>query len=84
MIINIPCTHCGCQTCEAETTIGQIVQLEICRCNDGSNEFEISITPLQANSNPEYEKHQCSANEIAECLSSRFNINITSITHRCH
>lgn len=81
-MIKIPCPSCGCQYCEATTNNGQNVKIEICRCNDGSGEFEISIIP-EGNSSILYEKHQCSDNEIEKCLNSRFKINLNSMTHQC-
>ncbi|WP_298143022.1 hypothetical protein [Flavobacterium sp.] len=81
-MINIPCPSCGCQYCEAETLSGEKVRIEICRCNDGSNEFDVTIT----NDNEletQYEKHQCAKEELESCLISRFNINIKSIDHKC-
>jgi hypothetical protein len=82
MKINIPCTNCGCQTCEAETKTGEKVSIQICRCNDGSGEFEITINPTN-NGEPEYEKHQCPESEIVSCLTSRFNIDLNSMNHQC-
>ncbi|OJU28180.1 MAG: hypothetical protein BGN92_10035 [Sphingobacteriales bacterium 41-5] len=82
MKINIPCPNCGCQYCEAETKYGKKVKIEICRCNDGSGEFEVSIFPDNGNE-PEYEKHQCSQEDIATCLANRFNIDLDSMNHQC-
>ncbi len=82
MTINIPCPDCGCQTCAAETTDGKKVELQICRCNDGSGEYEITITP-ENNGEPEYEKHQCPEGDIVDCLTSRFSIDLTSMDHKC-
>ncbi|MCO6497190.1 MAG: hypothetical protein J5I50_05960 [Chitinophagaceae bacterium] len=81
-MINIPCPNCGCQYCEAETKTGEKVKIEICRCNDGSSEFEVSIIPAN-NSEIEYEKHQCSQKDIADCLTARFNIDLNSMNHKC-
>lgn len=82
MKINIPCPDCGCQYCDAETTSGEKVKIEICRCDDGSGEFEVSITDEETKETL-YEKHQCSAAEIEDCLTSRFNIDLNSMNHQC-
>lgn len=82
MKVNIPCPNCGCQYCDAETRAGEKVKIEICRCNDGSGEFEISIISDESQET-QYEKHQCSENDIAGCLTTRFNIDIDSINHQC-
>ena len=83
MKINIPCPDCGCQYCEAENKAGEKVTLEICKCNDGSGEFEISIIP-ENSSETKYEKYQCPENEIAGCLTSRFKIDLNTINHQCN
>ena len=82
MTINIPCPSCGCQYCNAETKLGDKVKLEICTCNDGSGEFEVSIIPSD-NIEITYEKHQCSQQDIADCLTNRFNIDLHSMNHHC-
>lgn len=82
MIINIPCPNCGCQYCEAETKSGEKVRIEICRCNDGSGEFDVSIIPA-VESEIKYEKHQCSQKDIADCLAARFNVDLNSMNHQC-
>jgi hypothetical protein len=82
MIINIPCPNCGCQNCEAVTADGEKCRIQICRCPDGSGEFEVSI----ALANKElqiWEKYQCPATEIASSLTSRYNINYNTISHQC-
>jgi hypothetical protein len=81
-MFNILCPSCGCQYCEAETKNGEKVRIEICRCNDGSGEFNVSIIP-EDKSQMEYEKHQCSEKEIESCLTSQFNIDINSLNHQC-
>jgi len=82
MTINIPCPSCGCQLCDATTKTGEKVQIEICRCNDGSGEFEVSIIPANG-SEIENEKHQCSGNDIVDCLTTRYRINLESMYHKC-
>lgn len=81
-MINIPCPSCGCQYCDAVTKTGEKVRIEICRCVDGSNEFDVTIVRNESNM-IDYEKHQCSEEEIELCLTSRFNIDINSINHEC-
>jgi hypothetical protein len=83
MKINIPCPECGCQHCEATTKLGENVKLEICKCNDGSGEFEVTVYQNNAGT-PSYEKHQCSEGELAGCLTARYNIILDSITHNCN
>lgn len=82
MKINIPCPNCGCQYCEAETKSGEKVKIEICRCDDGSGEFDVSITP-EDESQIQYEKHQCAKEDIEDCLIARFNIDLNSMNHQC-
>jgi len=82
MKINIPCPSCGCQSCDAETTTGEEVSIEVCRCNDGSGEFNVNIIP-KSKGDVKYEKHQCSESEIESCLTSRFNIDLNSMNHQC-
>lgn len=82
-MINIPCSSCGCQYCNAETINGEKVRIEICRCYDGSNEYDVTITS-DNNDEIQYEKHQCSSEELENCLISRFNIVIESINHECY
>ncbi len=82
MKITIPCIKCGCQYCEAQTNAGENVSIAICRCNDGSGEFEVTITPTKKGE-IEYEKHQCVKEEIESCLASRFNVDINTINHQC-
>lgn len=82
MKINIPCQNCGCQYCEATTLSGEKMKIEICRCNDGSGEFDVAIYP-EDGSLSQYEKHQCPKSEIENCLTARFNINLESINHQC-
>lgn len=82
MKINIPCPNCGCQYCEAETKSGDKVKIEICRCNDGSGEFDVSIIPTNV-MEVKYEKHQCSEKDITDCLTTRFNIDLNSMNHQC-
>mgnify|MGYP001295624866 CR=1 FL=1 len=82
MKINIPCAECGCQYCAAEMKSGEKVNIEICKCNDGSGEFEVTIYPEGSNE-PLNEKHQCNENELAGCLTSRFNIDLNSMNHQC-
>jgi len=81
-MINIPCPSCGCQYCEAETKLGEKVKIEICRCNDGSSEFNVSIIYSNGN-NTQNEKHQCSKNDIEGCLTTRFKIDLNSMIHKC-
>lgn len=82
MKVNIPCPNCGCQYCEAETKAGEKVRIEICRCQDGSGEFDVSIIPNE-DGEIKYEKNQCSENDIAGCLASRFDIDLNSMNHQC-
>ena len=82
MKINIPCPSCGCQYCEATTQSSEKVKIEICRCYDGSGEFSVSIIPDDG-SQIKYEKHQCNVDEIEACLASRFNIDVTTMNHKC-
>ncbi len=82
MKINIPCPNCGWQYCEAETKSGEKVKIEICRCDDGSGEFNVSIT-TEGSSQKEYEKHRCAKEEIEDCLTARFNIDLNSMNHQC-
>ena len=82
MNVKIPCPSCGCQYCEALTNEGIKVRIEVCRCKDGSGEFDISVY----NETDEWllnEKHQCAEDEISHCLTSRFKINLDSMSHEC-
>lgn len=81
-MISIPCANCGCQYCDAKTKNGENVKIKICRCNDGSGEFNVSIIP-SINGQIEYEKHQCTEKEIEQCLTMRFDIDINSMSHHC-
>jgi len=82
MKINIPCPDCGCQTCAAKTKTGEAVTIQICRCNDGSGEYEVSIIPIDG-SDIQNEKHQCPSSEIETCISNRFDVDIESMSHNC-
>lgn len=83
MTINIPCPSCGCQHCYATTKSGESVSISICYCEDGSGEYEVTISNFNSvNPNIE-EKHQCPAEDLINCLTSRYNINIDSITNIC-
>lgn len=82
MKVQIPCPSCGCQYCEALTKDGEKVRIDICRCNDGSGEFDITITH-DKQSNIYYEKHQCTEDEISGYLSTRFSNDLDSISHQC-
>ncbi len=82
MRINIPCPNCGCQYCDAETKAGEKVKIEICRCDDGSGEFEVAIFHVATN-HYENQKYQCTKDEIAGCLNSNFNIDLDSMNHKC-
>ncbi|MBK9680361.1 MAG: hypothetical protein IPO69_16085 [Saprospiraceae bacterium] len=82
MKINIPCAQCGCQNCDATTKSGEKVRIEICRCQDGSGEFDVSIIPKDG-SQIQNEKHQCAEEEIEKCLTSRFNIDLDTMNHQC-
>jgi len=82
MKINIPCPYCGCQVCEGQTQDGVKCEISICRCADGSNEFDVTIEYPELQ-NTDYEKHQCTEEELETCLQSRFNIDLESINHQC-
>lgn len=82
MKVKIPCPYCGCQYCNASTKAGEKVSIEICRCNDGSGEFEVTIIQNE-NREPLYEKYQCCEDDIASCLTARFNIDLDSMRHQC-
>lgn len=81
-MINIPCPSCGCQYCEAETNSKEKVRIEICRCDDGSGEFDVTIIPSDG-SQIKHEKYQCPEAEIENCLKSRFNIDLDTMYHEC-
>ncbi len=81
-MIKIPCPSCRCQYCEATTNSGEKVRIEICRCNDGSGEFDVAIIPSNGGQISN-EKHQCSEKEIEQCLTSRFQINLDTMNHKC-
>lgn len=83
MNINIPCPDCGCQTCQAENFKHEKYTINICRCNDGSGEFLVTLKPIDSLDYME-EKHQCSENDIANCLTARFNIDTSTIIHYCN
>lgn len=83
MKIVIPCPGCGCQYCTATTKSGKKVKIEICRCIDGSGEFDVSIIP-EDGSQTQFEKHQCSQEEIENCLSVRFHVDLESMNHKCY
>jgi len=82
MKINIPCSSCGCQTCDAKNKSGDDVIIQICSCNDGSGNYDIEITPKHGGVSI-YETHRCPSQEIEICLSNRFDIDIDSINHEC-
>jgi hypothetical protein len=42
----------------------------------------VTIIP-ENESDIQHEKHQCSKEEIADCLSVRFNIDLNSMNHQC-
>lgn len=81
-MIKIPCPSCGCQYCDATTKSGEKVRIEICRCFDGSGEFDVSIIPNDG-SQITFEKYQCIEKDIEACLTSRYNINLESMAHQC-
>ena len=80
-MIKIPCPSCGCQYCDAKTTSGEIVKIDICRCKDGIDEFDITIKHCNT-SEILYEKHQTES-ELVSSLSNRFNIDLNSMSHKC-
>jgi hypothetical protein len=82
MKINIPCPHCGCQTFDAKTKTGDPVIIEICRCLDGSGEFTVRI--INKDGSPDdYETYRCGKDEIENSLTSRFHIDLETISHKC-
>lgn len=81
MKLKIPCESCGCQHCDATTKSGESVHLQICRCEDGSSQFDIMIT--DENGNTINETHQCNEKDVEDCLNSRFNIDLESMSHEC-
>ena len=83
MKISIPCPDCGCMFCDAQTKNGENVTIDICKCNDGSGEYEVTIYP-EGSDEPLNEKHQCTENDLAGCLASRFNIDVNTINHQCN
>jgi hypothetical protein len=78
--IEIPCPSCGCLKFEAETTNNSRVSIQVCQCVDGSNDFEVFITE---NGKTTYEKHQCSKEDLAESLETRFSVKPDTLTHTC-
>jgi hypothetical protein len=82
-MINIPCPQCGCQTCDATTNSGEPVEIRICNCNDGSGNYDVTITPKNGGPSS-YHTYRCPKFEIESCLTSSFNINMNSINHYCH
>jgi len=82
MKINIPCPYCGVQRCDAKTKSGDPVIIEIWRCLDGSGEFAVQIKKKDG-SPDDFETYRCSKDEIENCLTSRFHINLESISHEC-
>lgn len=83
MKINIPCRDCGCQFFEAnEISTGKKVNISVCICHDGGGDYEVGILD-HATGSIQDEKHQCPEAELETCLSSRFNIDITTIYHEC-
>lgn len=82
MKINIPCPSCGCQHCEATTISGEKVKIEICSCNDGSGDYNVSIS-TEDGIHPTHELYRCDPLEIEDCLTSRFKIDLESMNHRC-
>jgi hypothetical protein len=82
MKINIPCPHCGCQTCDAKTKTGDPVIIVMCRCLDGSGEFSVEIKKLDGSHLCD-ETYRCSKDEIENSLTSRFHINLETISHKC-
>lgn len=81
MKLKIPCDSCGCQHCDASTKLGEKVHIKICRCEDGSSQFEILIS--YENGKIENENYQCEEREVEDCLNSRFNIDLQSMKHEC-
>ena len=65
-----------------QTIDGVKCAISICRCVDGSNEFDVTIEYPELQ-NAEYEKHQCTEADLEGCLQSRFNIDLNSINHKC-
>ena len=82
MKINIPCPTCGCQTCDAETKDGEAIAIEICRCPDGSGDFDVTITPQGGE--PLFEKHSGPIQDLEDLLAVRYKINLDSIEHNCN
>lgn len=82
MKIKIPCPECGCQDCQANMKNGQKVNIHICMCNDGSGEYEVSISFLNTRETT-YEKHQCKLEDLEHCINTRFNVDLSSVTHEC-
>ncbi len=81
MKINIPCDECGCQTCDAKTNSGKNCQITICKCSDNESQFDVII---EIEGEIENEIHICDEKDLSDCLGSRFNINIDSMTHKCN
>jgi hypothetical protein len=79
--IEIPCDTCGCSTYDAMTTDGKKCKLQVCKCEDGSGDYEVTINEL--NGEVLHETHRCDKKDITDCLNGRFSINADSITHEC-
>lgn len=80
--IEIPCDVCGCSTYEAKMTNGEDCILEVCKCEDGSGEYEVTIYGVDGEQT--YEMHRCDKNDITDCINGRFNINPETIKHECN
>mgnify|MGYP000359278801 FL=1 len=77
--ITIPCT-CGCGKWLAKNKKGEDVIIQICRCEDGSGDYDVSI--IEGGETKE-EKHRCTRAEVEDCISNRFNIDLNSMSHNC-
>lgn len=79
--IEIPCDTCGCSTYNAMTKEGMKCELQVCKCEDGSGAYEVTINKL--NGDVLYETHRCNKEDITDCINGRFSIDPNSISHEC-
>lgn len=79
--IDIPCDVCGCSSYDAKTIDGRDCELQVCKCEDGSGDYEVTIYDLDGE--VIYETHRCDKEDITACLNSRFQINPDTIRHEC-
>jgi hypothetical protein len=79
--ITIPCDSCGCSEYFAKTKNGRPCKIEVCKCLDDPNNYDVTI--YKDNEEIEFQTHRCCKDEITDCLNGHFDIDINTVIHNC-